>query len=367
MGDMNGEVIGAIQAALEASIFQSPRNPGLTLDEIQEVLKRLDFKEGEIKDTIADLWRLGRIEQISDGKYRLDPNLMLLPMMWGISVENYPAKPEALDFPIVYLRGLQREVGRGNAKISRSDLVAAGSAQGNDPLDMEIAVTLLEYSRILQINSEIVELAPGTENRPLYSQILKNTGSPRRHPTFERVLPFVSDTIRRREDGRLPSAEPLVSFDSVLEKIGHKNFGVWWHSLWGELNTINPLSHPKSYLLLSAGVCEAMLALVVALAREKGLSMAKKLDDDPKNWKLINLIEAASSGPRPIVADPLRAGLLSLNLSRQHIHAGAVLSQYRERGVVPDVKQEDARFAKEYTDRLGRRILEWLQENGLLP
>ena len=79
------------------------------------------------------------------------------------------------------------------------------------------------------------------------------------------------------------------------------------------------------------------------------------------------IIEAASSGPRPIVSEaPLRAGLMALNGSRQQIHAGALLSQYGGEGIVPDVKQEEARLAKEYMEKLGRRVLDWLQENTLL-
>lgn len=195
----------------------------------------------------------------------------------------------------------------------------------------------------------------------------RNSAPIRRQPLFEKVLPIVKDVVRRRQDGRLPSVEPIVAFDGVLETLGRRNFTVWWRSLTGELAGTNPLTSPKAYLLLSAGVCEAMLAFVAGIARQSGLSMTKGLEDDPKKWKLINLIEAGSSGSRPIVSEPsLRAGLISLNVSRQQIHAGALLSQFGSQGVVPDVKQEEARLAKEYTEKLGRRILEWLQENNLL-
>ena len=287
---MNDAVVAAIQAALEASIFQAPRNPGLTSDELIEVLNKLDFKDGEIRDAISDLWKAGRTQQIRDGKWTLDPNLLMWPMPWGAADDSYPAKPKAVDFPIVCLRKLQREVGRDAAKINRSDLVAAAMREGFDQFDIEVAITLLECGRFLLINSDVIELEPGKEGFPLYSEMQKNLPPMRRRPVFDKVLPVVKDTIRRRGDGRLPSADPLVSFGSILERIGHRNFVVWWHSLSGELSTINPLISPKSYLLLSAGICEAMLALVATLARQKDLSMVKNLDDDPKRWKLVSLI-----------------------------------------------------------------------------
>ena len=165
--------MGAIQAALEASIFQSPRDPGLTAAELQEVLRKIEFKAGEIEDAITDLWRAGRTQLQQDGKYRLDSTLLQLPMVWGTPIENYPARVEAVDFPMTYLRELQREVGRDRAKISRDALVAAGMAKGNEWLDVEVAITLLEYGGILQIKSDVVELAPGTEQRPLYSEIIR--------------------------------------------------------------------------------------------------------------------------------------------------------------------------------------------------
>ena len=296
----------------------------------------------------------------------IDAKFLMWPLMWGAFDGNYPANPKAVDFPVDYLRKLQRDVGRDKAQITTSDLVAAGMRQGISQLDMEVAVTLLVYASFLRINSDVVGLEQGKEQFPLYSAI-KGTMPPTQHRrVFDKVLPIVRDTIRRRSDGRLPSVDPLVSFGSVLEKIGHKNFLIWWYSLSGELSTTNPLTSPKSYLLLSAGICEAMLALVATLARQKDLSMAKNLDDDPKRWKLVSLIEAASSGTHPIVSDPLRAGLMALNGFRQQIHAGALLSQYGDQGIIPDVKQEEARLAKEYMEKLGRRILDWLQENRLL-
>jgi hypothetical protein len=367
IGGMNEAVLGAIHCALEASIFQAPRDPGLSSSELQEVLRKLDFKEGEINDGVSDAWKLGKIQSTPDGRWFLDPNLLMWPMLLGYADDNYPANPKAVDFPISHLRKLQRDVGRDKARISRSDLVATAMRDGISQLDMEVAITLLEFGRFLRISSDIVELEPGREQYPLYSAMAKNSLALRRRPVFDSLLPIVSDTIRRRQDGRLPSAEPLVSFESVLEKIGHKNFSVWWHSTTGELSTTNPLTSSKSYLLLSAAVCEAMLALVATLARDKGLSMLKPLENDPRKWKLVNLIEAACSGPKPIIADPpLRAGLMSLNSTRQQIHVGALLSQYKDQSIVPDVKQEDARLAKEYTDKLGRRLLDWFQENGLL-
>lgn len=158
---MSDNVSSALQLALEASIFQEPRDPGLTAAEVLEVLKRLDFKPGEINDAIADLWRTGKVEQTHSGRLRLDPILLMWPMMWGFADDQYPAKTNAVDFPVSYLRNLQRDVGRDEAKISRSDLVAAGIRESIDKLDMEVAITLLGYAGQIKIDSDIVALEPG--------------------------------------------------------------------------------------------------------------------------------------------------------------------------------------------------------------
>ena len=223
---MSDAVGSAIDAALEASIFQAPKDPGLTSSELIEILNKLDFKDGEINDAISDRWRAGKAQQTPDGKWMIDAKFLIWPLMWGAFDANYPANPKAVDFPISYLRKLQRDVGRDKAQITRSDLVAAGMREGISQLDMEVAITLLVYSSFLRIGSDILKLEQGKEHYPLYSAT-QSTMPPTMHRrAFDKVPAIVTDTIRRRSDGRLPSVDPLVSFESVLEKIGHKKISL---------------------------------------------------------------------------------------------------------------------------------------------
>jgi hypothetical protein len=46
------EVTKFVRAALECSVFLSPRDPGLTHDELFEIGKRVGYEKGEIGDAL---------------------------------------------------------------------------------------------------------------------------------------------------------------------------------------------------------------------------------------------------------------------------------------------------------------------------
>jgi len=358
----------AVMEALEASVFKMPLAPGLSEDEIIHVLTRIDFKLGEIKDAIAMLWNEQRIQRLNNDLWHINvAEYAFFLMMSGRKYENYPANPVAVDFPVKYLRELQREVGRNNAKVQRNVLVAEGMRLKMSENDLEVAITLLSYCRVLNIENDLVSLPDGKDWAPLYSEYLGNSHPFFPRPVFDKVLPIVADVIDRRTDGRRPSSDSLEAFSSILKGLGFANFSVWWLSTYHEYLSNNPLNSPKSSLVLAAALCEGMLSLVAELARSKDLSMAKGLDDDPKNWKLAKLVEAACSGQHPIISNPnLRAGLLDLNRNRQSIHVGALIGQYGKTSLVPDVWNEDARLAKENAHLLARSILDWADTNHLV-
>jgi hypothetical protein len=49
---MNQEIVSLLKAALEASVYLSPRNPGLSFQELAEVAKRAGYLEGEVNDAL---------------------------------------------------------------------------------------------------------------------------------------------------------------------------------------------------------------------------------------------------------------------------------------------------------------------------
>ena len=71
------------------------------------------------------------------------------------------------------------------------------------------------------------------------------------------------------------------------------------------------------------------------------------------------LLEAAAFGPEATLAGPAKPAAERLNLARQRIHAGRVLSDHP--GGLPDLKPEEARAAKDTAEQVVRAVLEWLE------
>lgn len=359
------EISDFIVSALDASILVSPRDHGLSVDEIIEIGGRVGFRRGEIVDTINKSqiprnWAASRICYEGRGARKLSTDF------------NHEMEPEHRDFASfefvrAELQRLAAEFGESEAHISRDVLVERGVQKGMKRNALEVATTVTVLDEIFEEKDGVIRHARGRLNWVLPSKqmesrhLLKGWKSADRW--MGRVYTIVQDVISRRTDGRPVAANPLDAFEDQLRSLGHERFRAWWVQKRQELLTLEPTLYPVSVTVISAALAEAALSFVVPRAKAVGLM---KLVDPakPREWRFVNLIKGAkSSDPAviPILDERAAQRCLDLNDARQRIHAGFLIDS-AQTGPIPDLKPEQARDALQTTDLLVRKILDWLAQ-----
>ncbi|MBV9859507.1 MAG: hypothetical protein JO038_05325 [Alphaproteobacteria bacterium] len=358
------QVVQVLQAAIEASVYVAPAQPGLTVSELCEVGKRVGLKDGEIGDAlprVATLYFGG-----GDGRLSLPEPLWHMPGYLIFMEEPDLRNPAAFDFVVAQLNELVREVGAGRARLARSIMLDRTQARSIPRHDVEVAISLMLLSGQLAEDDGALrfkvaqcgerQLPSASRNQPGASQI--------RHPKAARtrVMPHVKDVIERRTDGRPISAEPLAAFTERLEELGYGHFRLWWSQTVAELGRTDPASSPLSALVLAAALVEGALTFVVKHAQTLGLAVFGSSDftRDPRTWKIDDLVASAARGSEAAILDSQTKNRADgLVHTRQRIHAGRMLSEFPKG--VPDLRPEEARDAKAVAEQVVRRVLDWLE------
>lgn len=362
---VNEGVDDFIVSALEASILVSPRDHGLTRDELLEAGQRAGFKVGELSDGVG---RAQRVMSWGQSKLRIkksDPTQLCADF-------NHPMDPEhrdiaAFDFIRREIRALAAEVGEAGARLSRDVLVERGVARGIKREALEVAITVTTLDDILEENEGVISHRRGRLGWILPSAQFES----RRHGrdfSYKRkwlavALPLVQDVIARRSDGRTTAANPLDAFEGLLADLGHERFRAWWVQKRHELRLLDTSLQPVAITVLAAALAEAALSFVVPRAQAAGLMKSVDLSK-PRGWRFVDLIKGAKSGdPNVHAILDERSGqrCLDLNEARQRIHAGFLIDTVQT-GPIPDLKPEQARDALQTTDILVRKVIEWLQD-----
>lgn len=352
-----------ILGALRASILISPRDHGLTHDEIMEAGKRFGFKPGELSDG----FRTANVTA-TFGQPRL--RVTKLRAAGFCSDFNFGMEPEyrdlaAFDFVRRELQELAREVGEAKAKLARDVLVARGVSAGLKRDGLEVAITMMCMDDILVEEKDgMIGHARHRLGWILPSEQAKTQGRmghASKDEPLTQALSIVQDIIARRSDGRPSAAEPLDAFESMLTDLGHDRFRAWWVQERNELKLADLSRQPVSALIHAAALAEAALAFVVPRAKSAGLM--KSIDvSKPRQWRFADLVKGAKSSDASVSAilDERSAQRgLDLNDARQRIHAGYLIDTIPS-GPIADLKPEQARDAVQTLEILVRRILEWL-------
>jgi hypothetical protein len=353
------EVHDIVKAALECSIYVSPRERGLTVEELVEVAQRVGLKRGEILDAIP---------QATGPRYFGDKYLQM-PKDYYASEFHFEQAPEyrnvtAFEFVNTYLREMVRSEGRAAARVSRSVLVANGAGQGIAEIDLEVAVTMYLINDHLVEKDGQLSFAPGRESYALPSLQVSQRGRDvkRARPRLREIYEAVKDVIARRSDGRPPSADPLAAFESYLDRIGQGRFRIWWARTVAELRCANESTSPLTVCVLAAALSEGALVFVVGHAKALGLSTlaSKTFDESSKRWKFDDLLTSAAAGGADAVFDSkVKDRADRLNIIRQRIHAGRLMAD-QPTGPIPDTRPEEAREAFESLQIIVRRVIDWL-------
>lgn len=355
---MNQEIIALLKAALECSVYVSPCDPGLTLQELAEIGKRAGHLDGEIDDFLKFVGTayFGRARMLpSDQDTR----------SW---VFFFPEEPEyknfhALDFVFDELNLLTRSEGAGKAMIERNVLVERAAAKAVPRHDVEVAITWLVLAKQLIEKDNVLRFAhPGVRALPSVQRDSISRGQAHRRPHRAKAYPFVKDLIERRTDGRPRYVEPLAAFADELEKLGYGPFRLWWMQTVSELRQTDPNSTPVAISVLAAAIVEGALTFIVKHGRESGRFQSKEYEREPRNWKIEDLVaSAAFGGPSSILDLQAKTRAETLIKTRQRIHAGRMLSDYPKGP--PDIRPDEARDAKGTADQVVRAVLDWLEKN----
>lgn len=361
---MDQEVGKFLQAALECSVFIAPREPGLTYNEVLEAGKRAGFQPGEIDDAL----RCVTDRYFGPGTQRLMPKQHSM-LIWGVFLPEDPDYRNVPAFDSVYsqLKASAKAVGSASARLERELIVERAVAQGLPRTDVEAAITVSVLSGHLTEEDGLVRFAPGRETHPLPSEQLRqhtNTPGPRRSEARVRAHPIVEDVVGRRTDGRPKHAEPLDAFAEEIDQLGHGPFRSWWVQMVAELRRGDAQSTPVSVSVLGAALVEGVLTFAAVHARKLRLGAfgSNKLDEDPRRWRIEDLLSGAAHGGEKAILDGLaRQRAEGLVRVRQRIHAGRMLSEFP--GGVPDLRPEEAREAKAVAEMVVRRVLDWLHRH----
>ncbi len=349
----------AISNALWLTVFLQPRDIGLTLDELVEVLGRVGFERGEVLDGTKDYQR------------KLGPGSRLMPrddtsnsMILSLYDDDL-RDPQAFDYVLEHLRLLARKVTRGAAAASRDHIVAAGTATGLDSTAVDAAITTQLISANLVEQDGLVRLSPRGERWGSAVQAARQRKEPARRQ-YKELVEAVRDVMARRTDGRPKYAEPIKAFEDVLEDLDYGRFRMWWAQTATDLRMANEAYSATTVCVMAAALAEAALIFIVKRARDLNvgtLASATFKSESPRQWSFDDLLKGAAAGQQDAVFNhAVRDRADRLNRIRQRIHAGRLLADIPT-GPIPDLRPEEAREARETLDTVLRAILDWLEKH----
>ena len=353
------QIVNLLTTGLECSFYISPKNPGLTYDELLAFGRHFGLEAGEIGDTMAQVTTLFFGQRI----IQPDPNKVLswiAPHM--VETPEY-INAAAFDFWSASLHESAKANGTARARVDRDTTIERAAVTGIARHDMEVALAIQSFLKHVIDKDGVVSPAPGRAVWPSISDQRKNHGIPARHNDGrEKVYLAVKDIIERRTDGRAAHAEALDAFAEKLDGLGYGHFRLWWTQMVSQMRQTDPETTPAARLVLAAALVEGCLTFVVRHGRGLGAGVfgSKTFDEDPRRWKIEDLVNGAAAGQKDAILDGRdRQRVETLIALRRQIHAGRMLSDFP--GGVPDLRPEEAREAKAIADTVVRRVLDWLE------
>jgi hypothetical protein len=354
-------IIKLLATALECSFYVSPKNPGLTYDELLAFGDRFGLKAGEISDAMPQVTAM----YVGQRQILPDPNRVLTWIAPHIVETPDYTNAAAFDFWSSSLHESARANGVARARVDRDTTIERAAASGIARHDMEVALAIRSFLKHVIDKDGVVSLGTGQAALPLISDQRRSRGVTAR-PSEGRQEAYlaVKDIIDRRTDGRAAHVEAVDAFAETLDGLGYGNFKLWWKQLASQLRQTDPETTPVAFLVLAAALVEGALTFVVRRGRQLGVGVfgSNSFEENPHKWKLDDLINGAAAGQADAILDHReRLRVEGLGKARQRIHAGRMLSEFPQG--VPDLKPEEARDAKTTLDMVVRRILEWLEKH----
>ncbi|WP_374076946.1 hypothetical protein [Bdellovibrio bacteriovorus] len=354
-----------IQFGIEATTYLKPDKNGLSSNEIHELCGRFGYQKGEINDGIDKLMKLGTVEAFfNDELFYLKPDYLYFMSPWFRFRTKEPRNLKLMHNIMTVLSDELKAQGRHGFSVSIPFLTTKiDDSLVRNQQDILVSLNLLARYKQFTINKDQIE-KPGNMFAGDFVQKIGASDLHRNHEDlFAQVMDHVSEIIRRKESNRTIATDPLAAFEELFTTMECEKYLAWWKIQLLELNSIDQKRCCNLTIVSSAALCEGALSFFAASEIRQGLTMDKKLPDDPKQWKLSVLIDAASTGAKPLIDAPLRARLIDLNEHRKVIHPSYFMSGPMKHQKVPDIRPEQSEFAVETLKKLLRAIIEWVQVN----
>jgi hypothetical protein len=354
-----------MRGAFEASFYLAPTAVGLTVAELKAVCTRGNFGQGKIDDTLPLVVQQFWGPQRNGG--RLLPAKEDLVTMGMLAI---PQKPDfrnivAFDFVFGTLRDLARHEGVGRAQMERNVLVERAAASGIPRNDAETAISIWLFMQTLTEQDGAVRLRPGWEQHELPSEQRRKTpnwAGLQHDIVRQRAYELLRDVINARSNQDMPlTSEPLDLFADALSKLGYGAFRAWWVQIVSERRRTDKTLSPVAFCVLSAALVEGALTFVVRHARSLSLGPmgSTTFVEDPRNWKIDELVKSAARGEANAILDVATKNAAERLITiRQRIHAGRMLSDSPTG--VQDLRPDASREAEQTADQVVRAVLDWL-------
>lgn len=349
-----------IQYAIESTIFITPFDEGLSTAEIYEVLSRFNFQKGEIKDAMDQMWKIQHITvNWGEDKYKLKNDYIYYSMIWD-RFRPDPI-PEILKQKLfLYLIDDIKKHGSHNysqnIEILINNLQESHSFERTQILSFLRSLQLSKWIQISEDNKTIHQVRKDSLENGLQTcqRMDKRNGSEK----FHLIFPVVKEVISRRASMLPISSDPYQGFYEQLKLLNAEKYKLWWAQITAEISQLDDKRNPTARLILSAAVCEGILAFIIEFSKDKEFAMTKFVRiEDPKSWKLSEMIRATSSGNGPFMKEDLKRKLESINENRKRIHPAAYLPSG---AIVPDLKPEQSQEAFETSKALARAAIDWI-------
>jgi hypothetical protein len=280
------KIISLLTTALECSFYVSPKNPGLTFDELLGFGRHFGLEAGVIADAMAQVTTM----YVGQRMIQPDPNKVLSWIAPHIVETPEYINIAAFDFWSASLHESAKANGIARARLDRDTTIERAAAKGIARHDMEVALAIQSFLKHVIDKDGVVSPAPGRAGWPSISDQRKNHGIAVRHNNDREKAYFaVKNIIGRRTDGRAPHAEPLDAFGERLESLGYRHFKLWWSQLVSQLRQSDPETVPVAVLVLAAALVEGALIFVARRGRDLnvgifGSSTFEK--EKPFQWKI---------------------------------------------------------------------------------
>ena len=345
--------------AVAAALVVAPGDPGLSAPELQRVLGVRDGEFGRLT-RVLDLGATSRNVGVRrDGKrYRLkEAGAKKAFAFWAQDDPRNASAHRALcDALEAHWKDIGAEVPMELGTV-RAHFVAAGG--DTESFDVIVAIAEVLGMRRVETGASLYWVS-GSFNA--WVRAGPHPSLPRRKSPVQPYVGVVRQVLATRSYATEEVGDPLDRFDAFVKRLGFTHLHVWWTQVLAEARQV-PQSQPVNRTVMYAALAEAMLSFVYRAAAGSNVSMRKGPNpDNPRTWRLRELIAAASTGQSPIVDERLRTQLLRLNDDRQRIHAGRMIFE-TDGAPLPKLDYHKGRDAMMTVDRLAEVVVEWMERH----